>query len=167
MMTIRTCEAKCFLFMMAIIEWRHGGKPLTPCTMAKRSGTESTGVQNVCYWIVQMGVEISSTPWTQLISKYLKLLYMWSMDTLTCLVNFTIVNVEMCRTNQNAHVKTSFVHTLHRVQMYSLKDLDYFKHLFSEEQYKSCALKSAKTWYPLTKELMVSFIFQVGVQFRN
>ena len=85
------------------------------------------------------------------------------MDTLTCLVIFTIVNVELCRTNQNAHVKASFVHTLHRMQMYSLKDLDYFKHLLSDEQYKACALKSTKTWYPLTKELMVSFIFQVGV----
>ena len=70
----------------------------------------------------------------------------------------------MCRTNQNAHVKASFVHTLHRVHMYSSKDLDYYKHLLSDEQYKSCATKSAKTWYPLTKELMVSFIFQVVVK---
>ena len=89
------------------------------------------------------------------------------MDTLTWLVNFTIVNVENMQDKSECTCEGIVCPYTASSADVLVKDLDYFKHLLSDEQFKSCALKSTKTWYPLTKELMVSFIFQVGVIFRN
>ncbi len=68
----------------------------------------------------------------------------------------------MCSANQTAHVKTSLVHILHRIQKYGSYDLEYFKPMLTAEQFKSCQTKSIKTWYPLTRDLMINFIFNVS-----
>ncbi len=66
------------------------------------------------------------------------------------------------RANQTAHVKTSLVHTLHRIQKYGSYDLSYYLPLLTEDQIQSCKNRGPKLpWYPLTQDLMVSFIFNV------
>ena len=59
-------------------------------------------------------------------------------------------------------MKLSLVHTLHRLQKYGQFPLEYYKPMLTDEQYKTCISKTIKTWYPLTQDLMVAFIYHVS-----
>ena len=63
----------------------------------------------------------------------------------------------LCRSNEHSHVKTTMVHTLHRVKSESLKIW------LTEEEFKKCANSPyiGKTWYPLTSDVFVALIFRV------
>ncbi len=74
-----------------------------------------------------------------------------------------IIDIFVVRSNQTAHVKTSLVHTLHRIQKYGGYDLEYFKRMLTAEQFKACQNKSIKTWFPLTRDLLVNFIFNISI----
>ncbi len=71
-------------------------------------------------------------------------------------VRSNCIRVNRNRANQTAHVKTSLVHTLHRIQKYGSYDLNYYQPLLTEEQFQACKGKGPKSpWYPLTQDLMV------------
>jgi hypothetical protein len=61
-------------------------------------------------------------------------------------------------------VKTSIVHTLHRVKALGALPLETLKEMLSEEDYKKCATSPhiLKTWFKMTTDVFISFLFRVG-----
>jgi hypothetical protein len=68
------------------------------------------------------------------------------------------------RSTENSHVKTNMVHTLHQIKATGLQPLESFKDMLTPEEYNKCKSNPmrGKTWYPLTTDVFVSFLFQVG-----
>jgi hypothetical protein len=64
---------------------------------------------------------------------------------------------------ENSHVKTNMVHTLHRIKAIRTQPIESFKDLLSEDEYQKCLNnpKKSKTWYKMTAEVFVSFLFWV------
>jgi hypothetical protein len=62
-------------------------------------------------------------------------------------------------------VKTNFVHKLHRIQQVGALPLNSFKGLISEEDMKNCEKwkKKVPTWYSLTVNTFISFLYRVSM----
>jgi hypothetical protein len=62
-------------------------------------------------------------------------------------------------------VKTNMVHILHRIKATGLQPLESFKDMLTPEEYNKCESNTmrGKTWYPLTADVFVSFLFRVGI----
>jgi hypothetical protein len=60
-------------------------------------------------------------------------------------------------------VKTNMVHTLHCVKAIGNQPIESFKGLLSEDEYQKCLNNHVrrKTWYPMTVEVFVTFLFRV------
>lgn len=67
------------------------------------------------------------------------------------------------RSTENSHVKTNMVHTLHRIKATGMQPLESFKELLTPDEFAKCEINPmrGKTWYPLTAEVFVSFLFRV------
>ena len=70
----------------------------------------------------------------------------------------------LSRSTKNSHVKTNMVHTLHRIKATGMQLLESFKEMLIEEEYRKCLTNTmrTKTWYQLTAEVFVSFLFWVS-----
>ena len=121
-------------------------------------------IPNALYLTPLEVVEISSLSCTISTGNFLLISYCF-LSSYLALDNFYNLTCQLCRSNQTAHVKTSLVHTLHRIRKYGSYDIEYFKPMLTLEQIKSCLTKSKKTWYPLTRDLMVNFILSVRISF--
>jgi hypothetical protein len=69
-----------------------------------------------------------------------------------------------CRSRENDHtVKASVPSKLHRVRYFGALELEEFKDLITPEEYVACvnAKKKSSTWYPLTIDVFVSFLYKV------
>jgi hypothetical protein len=60
-------------------------------------------------------------------------------------------------------VKSSIPSRLHRIRHFGNLELEDFKDIISKEDYLAClsAKKKHNTWYPLTVDVFVSFLFKV------
>ena len=127
-------------------------------------GFQRMVIPNALYLTLVEVVDISSLPcmistcnfFVDLILLLIFIFGIHNLCNLTC---------QLCKSNQTAHLKTSLVHTLHRIWKYESYDIEYFKPMLTPEQIKSCLTKSKKTWYPLIRNLMVNFIFSVRISF--
>jgi hypothetical protein len=61
-------------------------------------------------------------------------------------------------------VKTNIVHTLHRVKAFGSQPLENFKELLTPDEYRKCEANPqlGKTWFNLTTDVFVSFLFRVS-----
>jgi hypothetical protein len=68
-----------------------------------------------------------------------------------------------CRSNEHSHVKTNMVHTLHRVKGVGSLTLESLKDMLTEEEHKKCTTSPhiEKTWYKMTSDVFVAFLFRV------
>jgi hypothetical protein len=68
-----------------------------------------------------------------------------------------------CRSNEHSHVKTNMVHTLHRIKRVDSLTLESLKDMLTEEEYRKCATSPhiEKTWYKMTSDVFVAFLFRV------
>jgi hypothetical protein len=64
---------------------------------------------------------------------------------------------------EHSHVKTNMAHALHRVKVVGSQPLDSFKDLLTEEEFRKCTNSPhlGKTWFKLTTNVFVSFLFWV------
>jgi hypothetical protein len=78
-------------------------------------------------------------------------------------VSFHFVFFNFCRSTENDHVKSSLPSKLHRIRYFGTLELEDFKDLISKEDYLACinAKKKHNTWYPLTIDVFVSFLYKV------
>jgi hypothetical protein len=60
-------------------------------------------------------------------------------------------------------VKTNLVHILHRVKATGLQPLDTLKDLLKDDEYKKCKSSKmlGKTWFDLTIDVFVAFLFKI------
>lgn len=79
-------------------------------------------------------------------------------------VKWTLNICDLSRSTENSHVKTNMVHTLHRIKATGMQPLESFKEMLTKEEYRKCLTNPmrSKTWYQLTAEVFVSFLFRVG-----
>jgi hypothetical protein len=68
-----------------------------------------------------------------------------------------------CRSNEYSHVKTNMVHTLHRVKGMGSQPFESLKDMLTEEEFRKCVSSPhiEKTWYKMTSDVFVAFIFRV------
>jgi hypothetical protein len=61
-------------------------------------------------------------------------------------------------------VKTNIVHTLHRVKAFGSQPLESFKEMLTLDEYRKCESNQqlGKTWFNLTMDVFVSFLFRVS-----
>jgi hypothetical protein len=61
-------------------------------------------------------------------------------------------------------VKTNIVHTLHRVKAFGSQSLESFKEMLTLDEYRKCESNQqlGKTWFNLTMDVFVSFLFRVS-----
>jgi hypothetical protein len=61
-------------------------------------------------------------------------------------------------------VKTNIVHTLHRVKAFGCQPLESFKEMLTPDEYRKCESNQqlGKTWFNLTTNVFVSFLFRVS-----
>jgi hypothetical protein len=61
-------------------------------------------------------------------------------------------------------VKTNIVHTLHRVKAFGSQPLESFKEMLTPDEYRKCESNPqlGKTWFNLTTDVFVSFLFRVS-----
>jgi hypothetical protein len=61
-------------------------------------------------------------------------------------------------------VKTNIVHTLHQVKAFGSQPLESFKDMFTPDEYRKCESNQqlGKTWFNLTTDVFVSFLFRVS-----
>jgi hypothetical protein len=61
-------------------------------------------------------------------------------------------------------VKTNIVHTLHRIKAFGSQPLESFKEMLTPDEYRKCEvnLQLGKTWYNLTTDVFISFLFRVS-----
>jgi hypothetical protein len=61
-------------------------------------------------------------------------------------------------------MKTNFVHTLHRVKAFGCQPLDSFKEMLTLDEYRKCESNQqlGKTWFNLTTDVFISFLFWVS-----
>jgi hypothetical protein len=61
-------------------------------------------------------------------------------------------------------VKTNIVHTLHRVKAFGSEPLESFKEMLTPDEYWKCESNQqlGKTWFNLTMDVFVSFLFRVS-----
>jgi hypothetical protein len=71
------------------------------------------------------------------------------------------------RSTENSHVKTNMVHTLHRIKATGMQPLESFKEMLTKDEYRKCQTNPmrSKTWYQLTSEVFVSFLFRVSNEY--
>jgi hypothetical protein len=69
----------------------------------------------------------------------------------------------LCRATEHSHVKTNMVHILHRVKVVGSQPLDSMKELPTIEEYQRCVQSPqiGKTWYKMTTDVFVAFLFWV------
>jgi hypothetical protein len=67
------------------------------------------------------------------------------------------------RSNEHSHVKTNMVHTLHRVKGVGFQPFGSLKDMLTEEEFRKCASSPhiEKTWYKMTSDVFVAFLFRV------
>ena len=67
------------------------------------------------------------------------------------------------RSTENGHVKSNLTSLLQRVRTFGSLELKDFKPLLTKKEFKACLeskmLKS--TWYPVTMDVFISFLFRV------
>lgn len=68
-----------------------------------------------------------------------------------------------CRSTENDFVKSSLPAKLQRIRTFGSMKLEAFKDLISEEAYDYCQKEKTRrtTWYSLTVDVFVSFLFKV------
>jgi hypothetical protein len=56
------------------------------------------------------------------------------------------------------------MHTLHRVKAFGCQPLENFKEMLTPDEYRKCEsnLQLRKTWFNLTTDVFVSFLFRVS-----
>jgi hypothetical protein len=61
-------------------------------------------------------------------------------------------------------VKTNIVHTLHRVKAFGSQPLESFKEMLTPDEYRKCESNQqlGKTWFNLTMDVFVSFLYRVS-----
>ena len=61
-------------------------------------------------------------------------------------------------------MKTNIVHTLHRVKAIGSQPLESFKDMLTPDEYRKCESNPqlGKTWYSLTTDVFISFLFRVS-----
>jgi hypothetical protein len=61
-------------------------------------------------------------------------------------------------------VKTNIVHTLHCVKAFGSQPLESFKEMLTPNEYRKCESNQqlGKTWFNLTTDVFVSFLFWVS-----
>jgi hypothetical protein len=61
-------------------------------------------------------------------------------------------------------VKTNIVHTLHHVKAFGSQPLESFKEMLTPDEYRKCESNQqlGKTWFNLTTDVFVSFLFWVS-----
>jgi hypothetical protein len=61
-------------------------------------------------------------------------------------------------------VKTNIVNTLHRVKAFESQPLESFKEMLTPDEYRKCESNQqlGKTWFNLTTDVFVSFLFRVS-----
>jgi hypothetical protein len=69
----------------------------------------------------------------------------------------------LCRSTENDHVKDSLPAKLLCIRTFGKMRLEEFKDLLSVADYKTCESKMKKnpTWYPLTLDVFVKFLYKV------
>ena len=68
-----------------------------------------------------------------------------------------------CRSTEHDHVKDNLPAKLLRIRTFGKMKLEEFKDLISPSDYKTCEIKMLKTptWYPLTLDVFVKFLYKV------
>ena len=67
-----------------------------------------------------------------------------------------------CRSVDDSHVKTNFVHTLYQVQKFGVMPIEKFADLLKLGERKRCLQnRVSKKWYSIHVEVFTSFIFRV------
>jgi hypothetical protein len=61
-------------------------------------------------------------------------------------------------------MKTNIVHTLHRIKAFGSQPLESFKEMLTPDEYRKCESNQqlGKTWFNLTTDVFVSFLFRVS-----
>jgi hypothetical protein len=72
-----------------------------------------------------------------------------------------------CRSTEHDHVKDNLPAKLLRIRTFGKMKLEEFKDLISPADYKLCESKMEKhpTWYPLTLDVFVKFLYKVIIHF--
>ena len=63
---------------------------------------------------------------------------------------------------EHSYVKTKLVHKLYRVQAIGSLRIENFKNLLTPDQYKKCITKIIATWYSLTRNLFLDYLYNVS-----
>jgi hypothetical protein len=68
-----------------------------------------------------------------------------------------------CRSNEHPHIKTNMVYILHRVKEVGIQPLESLKDMLTKEEYRKCTSSPhiEKTWYKMTSNVFIAFLFQV------
>jgi len=74
-----------------------------------------------------------------------------------------ILILVICRSTEHDHVKDNLPAKLLRIRTFGKMKLEEFKELISASDYNSCLAKMDKTptWYPLTLDVFVKFLYKV------
>ena len=56
-------------------------------------------------------------------------------------------------------MKSNTMHDLDKLATYGSYPLEYYKPLMNEVKYQECLNRRVQTWYPLSVEMMVSFLY--------
>ena len=65
---------------------------------------------------------------------------------------------------ENYHVKSNLTSLLQRIRTFGNLELKDFKPLLMKKEFKACLESKSlqKTWYPVTLDVFISFLFRVG-----
>ena len=67
-----------------------------------------------------------------------------------------------CSHVEHSHVKTNLEYQLYRVQAIGSLSIENFKKLLTPDQYKKCITKTIATWYSLTRDLFLDYLYNVS-----
>ena len=67
-----------------------------------------------------------------------------------------------CSYVEHSHVKTNLVHQLYRVQTIGSLSNENLKNLLTPDQYKKYITKTIATWYLLTRDLFLDYLYNVS-----
>ena len=72
-------------------------------------------------------------------------------------------NIFSPRSTENDHVKSNLTSLLQHVRTFENLELKDFKPLLTKKEFKACLESESlqKTWYPVTLDVFISFIFRV------
>lgn len=63
---------------------------------------------------------------------------------------------------EHPHVKTNLIHQLYWVQAIGSLPIESFKNLLTNDQYKKCVTKMIVTWYSLTRDIFLDYLYNIS-----